>query len=293
MKTKRIKSMKILSPGTFKSANGKDFTFTEEQLVKIAQSCVFSENENAPPVVLSHNKVEEPRYGWVDKAWIGEDKALYCSAEVEEALFSDCEDGKYPNRSVGIDYANMKIEHLAILGAQKPAIKNLGLAKFSENSEDVACFSAYVAEAKDLYDIEDEFRKYKTQSTERTSALEALCLVLNSNVTALTQEIGNIKKNLEKTANFSEEPKDMANVETRHALSKTAQPENNAAIQKILAAFSEALPKGESESKPANAATFTAADFGEKARAYIALKAKDGITVNFSEAVNAVFTKGE
>lgn len=115
----------IARTGTFGSTEHSQ-TVTDKDLQEIYES--FSEM-NSSPIVLGHNfSGENPRFGDVVGLEL-KDGVLYGITQEQDALAEAVEQGYFPDRSIGAkrsaDTGKLYLHHVAYLGEEPPAIKNL------------------------------------------------------------------------------------------------------------------------------------------------------------------------
>lgn len=101
-------------------------TVTEKDLQEICES--FSDM-NSSPIILGHNfSGENPRFGDVVGLEL-KDGILYGITQEQDALAEAVEQGYFPDRSIGAkrsaETGKLYLHHVAYLGEEPPAIKNL------------------------------------------------------------------------------------------------------------------------------------------------------------------------
>ncbi|MFC2599690.1 MAG: hypothetical protein ACFNX1_00740 [Treponema lecithinolyticum] len=115
----------IARTGTFGSTEHPQ-TVTEKDLQEIYESFL---DMNSSPIILGHSfSGENPRFGDVVGLEL-KDGILYGITQEQDALAEAVEQGYFPDRSIGAkrsaDTGKLYLHHVAYLGEEPPAIKNL------------------------------------------------------------------------------------------------------------------------------------------------------------------------
>lgn len=125
--------IKIFKAGTHTASNGSTVTYTESDLIKIAENYNNQANDikhEAPIIGGDHNKAGKKALGFVEKLII-KGSELFASILPTPELINDVRNNRYKHVSIGLN-SNGNFDHLAVLGAVNPAVKGLGLLQFSE-----------------------------------------------------------------------------------------------------------------------------------------------------------------
>lgn len=124
--------IEVFRAGTHTDSAGRQRTWTEEDLQKIAES--YDPEYHEAPVVVGHPKDNAPAYGWVESLKVEGGKLLAKFKQVAEEFADAVKAGRFKKRSISL-YPNMTLRHVGFLGAQPPAVKGLADIKF-EGGED-------------------------------------------------------------------------------------------------------------------------------------------------------------
>lgn len=145
-------TIEALRPGTFRDMRGKDWTLTKANLVELASS--YDRTAAPSPVVIGHPKTDDPAYGWIDYATLGEDDKLRLTLRDLDPNFSAAVEAKrYQKVSVALftpeSPHNPKpgkwyLRHLGFLGAVPPAVTGLHPVQFAGGDDGVIEFAAAV-----------------------------------------------------------------------------------------------------------------------------------------------------
>lgn len=133
------KLIEILRPGSFRSMQGEDVTFTSADLAEIASA--YSPSLHEAPIVVGHPATNAPAYGWAAGLRVEGDR-LVCEADQVDPAFADLvAAGRFKKLSPSF-YAPASpnnptpgkwyLRHIGFLGAQPPAIKGLRDASFAD-----------------------------------------------------------------------------------------------------------------------------------------------------------------
>ena len=269
MKIKPIKKMKIMYPCEITDSNGKYRAWTENDLREIANNYSFSSPEKAAPILLSHETKGKPRYGYIDKLWVENDKGtqcLYCSAQVSEKL----EYEMYPNRSVSVFPESKKINHLALLGAEQPAFEDLGPAEYSEASQSAETPSEFTIWIENG-DIQGALNTKITEIENR----------LNTELTEIKTLLNNI------SANFRDNPVQKKEKEENKA--DFSKPAKSAEVSADFAKIVQILKEPLAASAPAveeETSDNAVVNLSDKAYAYIKKQKENGVVIDFKTAIS-------
>lgn len=144
MTKNNTQKIEIFKSGTHIAANGKEFTFSEEDVKKIAEN--YNPKHHEAPLVLGHPKDNSPAFGWV-KGLVakGAEGATKLFADIElAAQFAEAlKAGNYKKVSAAFyapnDPSNPSkgfygLRHVGALGATPPAIKGLEAFNFNDSA---------------------------------------------------------------------------------------------------------------------------------------------------------------
>ena len=138
------KSIHIFSPGPQTSAQGISRTFSVKDLQQIADG--YNPQVHEAPIRIGHTDTDKtPAWGWVkDVKMKGDD--LYAEVEFSPLMEDYVKNGLYkkvsasfysPDSKINPDEGRWSLRHVAMLGAQPPAVKGLkGFAYSEESFED-------------------------------------------------------------------------------------------------------------------------------------------------------------
>jgi len=144
-------TMRIMRVGKWDDNSGRHHDFTKETLKTIADGFNFTGEEDAIPDIISHDD-KSPRVGFVKKLFVGDDgNSLFAQSQMHDDFAQAIDEGFYPSVSVRLSADNTRLQHIAHLGRQKPAIKGLGLpiVEFGEKDGEFIDFAEMTL---DLYE---------------------------------------------------------------------------------------------------------------------------------------------
>ena len=133
----------IFSPGTQTSAQGVTREFTSGDLQQVADS--YNADLHEAPIRIGHEDNDKvPSWGWVKQVKLkGED--LYAEVEFSPLMEDYVKNGLYrkvsasfyaPESKINPDPGSWSLRHVAMLGAQPPAVKGLKGFAYAEESAD-------------------------------------------------------------------------------------------------------------------------------------------------------------
>lgn len=147
------KLIKMFKPGKHVAADGKTYEFSEADLR--ATAAVYDPVLHAAPLVIGHPKMDDPKYGQIQRLEFSGGCLQGEPANVDPAFKEIVNSGKYDRVSTsfyspsspgnpvpGVLYPR----HLGFLGATPPGCKGLGAVSFAEGEEGLVEF----AEAKEV-----------------------------------------------------------------------------------------------------------------------------------------------
>ena len=132
----------IFSPGTQTSAQGVTREFTQNDLKQVAKS--YNSQIHEAPIRVGHEDSDKvPSWGWVKGVKMkGED--LYAEVEFSPLMEDYVKNGLYrkvsasfyaPESKINPEPGQWSLRHVAMLGAQPPAVKGLKGFAYSEESD--------------------------------------------------------------------------------------------------------------------------------------------------------------
>ena len=133
----------IFSPGTQTSAQGVTREFTSNDLQQVVNS--YNADLHEAPIRIGHEDNDKvPSWGWVKQVKMkGED--LYAEVEFSPLMEDYVKNGLYkkvsasfysPESKINPDPGKWSLRHVAMLGAQPPAVKGLKGFAYAEESAD-------------------------------------------------------------------------------------------------------------------------------------------------------------
>lgn len=117
----------IFKTGTHTDSQGRTKTWTEEDLERIVES--YDPEQREAPLVLGHPRDDAPAYGWVEALRRAGQELQARFKQVPEELRKAVEAGRYKYKSIAL-YPDKSLRHVALLGAEQPAVPGLGSASF-------------------------------------------------------------------------------------------------------------------------------------------------------------------
>ena len=144
----KITEVHIFSPGTQTSAQGVTREFSKKDLQQVVESYTPSLHE--APIRVGHEDNDKvPAWGWVKGVKLkGED--LYAEVEFSPQMGQYIRDGLYkkvsasfysPESKINPAEGQWSLRHVAMLGAQPPAVKGLKGFSYSEDEDGVVDFA--------------------------------------------------------------------------------------------------------------------------------------------------------
>lgn len=305
-----MNKIEILRPGKFKAMNGVEVTFSAETLEEIALN--YDPKVYQSPLVIGHPKVEDPAYGWVKSLNFSDGKLIAEPEAVVEEFAGLVTARRYQNVSASLfppnHPANPKpgkyyLKHIGFLGAVPPAVTGLKPVSFSSDGQTLEFTAEIVAEDKKNppsipEKANSEFNDFAAKETallEREQAVlkrerELGMLELSAFVSDLVKEGKVQSERKDDLVRFMQSISSIAPVS--FASSKQESPLNFfkdfLKRQPRLVEFGEYAPNTKQDFKTIS----DPSKFAEQITAFCGSKAKDGITVSFSEAAERIL-RGE
>lgn len=141
--------IEIFKAGEHKSASGKIFNITKDDLQRVVNNYDVSFHE--APAVVGHPQMDAPAYGWVKHLQL-DGEILKAEMDVDSEFAELVRDGKFKKISAAFylpqSDSNPKPEgyylrHVGFLGAMPPAVKGLKDPIFHDSHEDVVEFGEW------------------------------------------------------------------------------------------------------------------------------------------------------
>lgn len=138
-----ITDVHIFSPGVQTSAQGVTREFTKKDLKQVASS--YEPQRHEAPIRIGHQDDDKvPSWGWVKNVKMKGDD-LYAEVEFSPLMEDYVKNGLYrkvsasfysPESNINPEPGNWSLRHVAMLGAQPPAVKGLKGFAYAEESEE-------------------------------------------------------------------------------------------------------------------------------------------------------------
>ena len=163
------KWIEIARTGTFEDSAGRLRTFTARDLDAIARS--YDPAKRDAPLTFGHPQTDKaPAYGWVEKLK-SEGGRLYANfSQVPEQVRDLVAKGHYRHVSMSLMPDLVTLRHVALLGAEQPAIDGLRAVEFADGGDAIIVDFAVRQQGDDSMTIEELQR----QVGQLTAQLEAL-----------------------------------------------------------------------------------------------------------------------
>ncbi|MBL4832642.1 MAG: hypothetical protein JKY26_01600 [Pseudomonas sp.] len=164
--------------GTHTDSASKSRTFSREDL----QQMVDNFEPDTVPFLTGHPKADAPAYGFAKEIKLSDDDKLYLNGDNVDIGFAETVvKGHYGKRSIGIDFNEDKgwyIDHVAFLGATKPALKlqPVGQYKFTAEQETHTSFD-FSIETQTANTLVRFLRKFQTWLIANGDSEEAKTIV--------------------------------------------------------------------------------------------------------------------
>ncbi len=144
------KALEIFRAGTFTDQNGSTATFTEADLLEMAES--YNPETHRAPLKRGHGSPDDAALGWAGKLMVAGKRLLAIPAQVSEALKAEVKDGQRPGISIELyprDHAanptpgKLHLKAIALMGAHPPSVKDLAVPAFGALEPGVLRFGAW------------------------------------------------------------------------------------------------------------------------------------------------------
>lgn len=333
MNTASLQPLAIFRPGRHRAMDGRSYEFSEADLA--ASAAAYDPKLHEAPLVVGHPRTDDPAWGWVAGLAYAGGALRATPGQVAPEFAEAVNAGRYKKISAAFYHPDSPnnprpgvyyLRHVGFLGAQPPALKGLGDARFGDDDTLVIAFSDSDPQE------EPPMAKEKPQTPPASQSGEPEPGPGFSEQMAELERKREELKTLE--AQFAERERRLAEAERAHQRREIeafveelvqqgrVTPNHQAGLVAYLAAESagEVLEFGEGEAKTKVAADAWLRDFlkslprqieyGEhapagaapppvddaaiarKARAYKARVEAEGGRISFAEAVDAV-TQGK
>lgn len=186
------KWIEIARTGTFEDSAGRLRTFTAGDLDAIARS--YDPAKRDAPLTFGHPQTDKaPAYGWVEKLK-SEGGRLYANfSQVPEQVRDLVAKGHYRHVSMSLMPDLVTLRHVALLGAEQPAIDGLAAVEFTDGGDAITVDFAAARGEGDTMTIEELQR----QVGQLTAQLEAL----KTENASLKKQVETSKQDREKAEN--------------------------------------------------------------------------------------------
>lgn len=128
--------IEVFKAGKHTDSGGDTREWTEKDLDTIVTKYneQKEEDRHEAPIVAGSHKSDGPAYGWADKLKKSGTKLLAKFKQVDDEFKKLVNDGRYNKISIAL-YPDLKLRHVAFLGATPPAIKGLKAPAFKEDDK--------------------------------------------------------------------------------------------------------------------------------------------------------------
>ncbi len=141
----------VFKVGTHTDSNGNTRSWTQEEMEQLAKS-------EDTPIVIVHpgNEEEAVKFGATDQLRVVDGKLQALYKDVPDALRAAVTQGLRLAKSVSIDPATMRLNHIGLLGAdQPPAVDGLGAVTFTKKPEEAIHYN-FIKEEPETMDPKDK-----------------------------------------------------------------------------------------------------------------------------------------
>lgn len=178
--TAATKPVHVFKAGTHTSAGGGAFTFSDADILQIAES--YDAALHQAPIVIGHPATDSPAWGWIDHLE-AQDGNLFAHESKVDPDFAELRTaGRYDKRSIALyaptDPENPTpgawyLKHVGYLGGMPPAVKGLQSANFAAKGTSVI-FSEPINPDLSNPDLQQPvLPKELTMTPEQIAALQA------------------------------------------------------------------------------------------------------------------------
>ena len=173
------RKVEVFRPGTFRAMNGRDYSFSADDVSAIAAG--YDATKAPAPVVVGHPKHDDPAFGWARGFAVNEAGTLVAELDdLAPEFVSAVEEGRYrkvsmrffaPDAPNNPNPGSYYPRHIGFLGGAAPAVSGLAPVQFAEADEDELVEIAFVEPA--LEDVATIFRRLREFIIEKFSRDEA------------------------------------------------------------------------------------------------------------------------
>ncbi|MCL2219324.1 MAG: hypothetical protein FWC23_05350 [Chitinispirillia bacterium] len=296
------KFLPLMRTGTFKDRHGGIYNITKEVLNKIVSTFDAS---RPPAILVGHPDTDKaPSFGIVEALKIAGDQLLFRPGKVVAEFAALVRRGGFPGVSAGLTRDLSRLDHVAMLSAQSPAIDGLKpIAEFCaldpkervliDVTESAAQSLAEFAYAPDwwvidrMQDIGEMFRAIKNYIIERSSVEAADALIPEHRINSFKENLPVLEE--EREAEFSALKPAVENTPAE------GEPPAVAASNNYEDKYNELLPKYEAAQKALSEFTATAQKLIDEKKALedrIVVLEYDKRTADFSAFLETAISEG-
>lgn len=188
------KWIEIARTGTFEDSAGRLRTFTAGDLDAIARS--YDPAKRDAPLTFGHPQTDKaPAYGWVEKLK-SEGGRLYANfSQVPEQVRDLVAKGHYRHVSMSLMPDLVTLRHVALLGAEQPAIDGLAAVEFTDGGDAITVDFAAAVATKEATDGDSKDAAARGEGDTMTiEELQRQIGQLTAQLEALKTENASLKK---------------------------------------------------------------------------------------------------
>ena len=188
------KWIEIARTGTFEDSAGRLRTFTARDLDAIARS--YDPAKRDAPLTFGHPQTDKaPAYGWVEKLK-SEGGRLYANfSQVPEQVRDLVAKGHYRHVSMSLMPDLVTLRHVALLGAEQPAIDGLRAVEFADGGNAITVDFAAAVATKEATDADSNDAAVRGEGDSMTiEELQRQVGQLTAQLEALKTENADLKK---------------------------------------------------------------------------------------------------
>lgn len=193
----KLKPLDIFRPGSFVDMDGNERTFTDQDLVNMAEA--YDPQLSEAPLVVGHPDGAAPAYGWTKSLSVGEGSHLFADSHQVDADFAEMVgSGRFKKKSASFHLPDSPanpvpgvfyLRHIGFLGAQPPAVKGLRDAElvtadhassdafitidFSEPEPDMLTKEELAKREKEIEQREASFSEKESGHSKKEAELKA------------------------------------------------------------------------------------------------------------------------
>ena len=173
------RKVEVFRPGTFRAMNGRDYSFSADDVSAIAEG--YDANKAPAPVVVGHPRHDDPAFSWARGFEVNQAGTLVAELDdLAPEFVSAVEEGRYRKVSMRLfapDAPNNPSpgsyypRHIGFLGGAAPAVSGLAPVQFAEADDAELVEIEFVEPA--LEDVATIFRRLREFIIEKFSRDEA------------------------------------------------------------------------------------------------------------------------